>query len=176
MMSTANKACTSVKYAKNAKEGDFVHAKGDHVSNFTLKHWFGLQASTIFFTGVLKKIVVTTEASVVGAKRWPYYDVEYKRPDGTSKLVRNKNIHHYPGVWVNPKMVPVMPIHGIRSTAPTEAESDKTIDPTVPLPHINAANSSHMLGDLVSELMTSELQNETNNDTSYLGDLCLTGG
>jgi hypothetical protein len=97
------------QYAKNAKAGDLVHIKGCHVSNHgQLRRWFGSQADTHWFTGTVQQILHTT----VGKMKMTMYEVHYLLPDGSDKVLSNKNIHHHPGAWLDPDPPPSIAILG----------------------------------------------------------------
>jgi hypothetical protein len=98
-----------VQYAKNAKAGNVVQIKGCHVtSHGQLRRWFGLQADTNWFTGTVQEIIHTT----VGKTKRTLYEVKYIMPDGSDKVLQNKNIHHLPGVWKDPDPPPRVSVLG----------------------------------------------------------------
>jgi hypothetical protein len=101
------------QYAKNAKVGDVVHIKGSQVSHLSqLRRWFGSKADVHWFTGAVEDIVNLT----VGKTKTTMYEVRYELPDGTNKLLRKKNIHHYPGAWVDPDPPPRVSVLGAGHT------------------------------------------------------------
>jgi hypothetical protein len=53
-MSTTTPARKGVKYAKNAKNGDWVHTKGNNVTNpAQLKRWFGSKSALKMMSGIV---------------------------------------------------------------------------------------------------------------------------
>jgi hypothetical protein len=93
----------AVQYAKYAEVGDWVHAKGIHVtSEANLARWYGNKGSSKYFSGIVQEKFLN---EIVGRREW-WITAQYDLPGGESATKSNKAIFHYPGKWKDPDPPP----------------------------------------------------------------------
>jgi hypothetical protein len=84
----------AVQYAKYAEVGDWVHAKGIHVtSDANLNRWYGSKGSSKYFSGIVQEKFLNE--IITGRREW-WITAQFDLPGGESTTKSNKAIFHYP--------------------------------------------------------------------------------